>query len=317
MNSNIHKLSKFPAFTWSQEALNELVLSLRIKQDTLLKRMDTLSVELKQEASTLILRQDIIANIEIEQNLPFFEQFLTILSQNEHFLGKNASFLTDSTQNYKATLTKERLLTWLPQFSQGNLNATNIQLDQFLAWFNKPGLDRLLKAAIAHLWFVSIAPFNGGNGFVSRLITDMQLAKADGTHYRYYSFSNQLLKEQDDYQFILEQVQKGSLDITIWLQWFLNCLGRAYDASDNLLSLILKKDAFWKKHVDVIVNKRQKQIINTLLQGLGEKLSTTTYASLTKCSRDTALRDITDLMEKNILIKKEGLGKNTNYHLSH
>jgi Fic family protein len=315
MSSNIHQLTHFPAFTWSQEAINDSLIIIKNKQVELLSRMNLMSDELKQEANLLVLKSDINANVKFEKH-PVLDQINAILVQKTAVFDQNLSFLTNSTQNYNAPLTKDRLINWVSPINQEKPQFQNILLDQFLAWFNKPGLDRILKAAIAHLWFTSLSPFQKGNSLLARLITDMQLAKADGTHYRYYSLNAQLLEEQKEYEFILEQVQKGSLDITIWLQWFLNCLGRAYNASDNLLSNIIKKDAFWKKQEQVVFNTRQKQITNILLEGFNEKLTTSTYALITKCSRDTALRDVTDLMQKNILLKKEGFGKNTNYHLN-
>lgn len=262
--------------------------------------------------------------------------------------------MLDATQNYKTELTRDRLFGWhaalFPtgfsgmvkievggwrknaaddpmQVVSGTLGKLKVhyeappaellekQMELFLTWFNKLGLDRLLKAAIAHLWFVTLHPFEDGNGRMARAIADMQLAKADETVFRFYSMSAQIRKERNDYYFILEQTQKGSLDITIWLQWFLGCLERAYETTEITLKSVLNKAAFWKKNATIILNKRQHIIINKLLDGFEGKLNTTKYAKITKCSRDTALRDVTDLMEKRILIKEEGLGKNTTYVL--
>ena len=262
--------------------------------------------------------------------------------------------MLDATQNYKAELTKDRLFGWQAalfptgysgmskievgtwrknalddpmQVVSGALGKLKIhyeapaaelietQMDFFLTWFNKPGLDKLLKAAIAHFWFVTIHPFEDGNGRIARAIADMQLAKADETPFRFYSMSAQIRKERNEYYFILEQTQKGSLDITIWLQWFLGCLERAYETTETTLQSVLAKAEFWKKNATIILNKRQLIIINKLLDGFEGKLNTTKYAKITKCSRDTALRDVTYLMEKNILAKEEGQGKNTTYVL--
>ena len=315
MSSKIHQLSKFPAFVWSEEVIGAMLVSLRKKQEMVLNKMSQVPDELKKEASSLVHRLDVLANIDIEEKTTNFETFLSIFGQKNAFFVQNHSILTDSTQNYHLPLTKERLANWHSLIGTENTIFAEPTLNQFLAWFNKPGLDRQLKAAIAHLWFVSISPSNKGNGFIARLITNMQLAKADGTHFKYYSLCAQLLKEQRDYQFILEQAQRGSLDITIWLQWFLNCLGSAYDASEKLLAPIIKKDRFWKKHQSIVFNKSQKQMLTILLNGFDEKLNTSTYARITNCSRDTALRDVNYLLEKNILIKRAGLGKNTNYSL--
>lgn len=262
--------------------------------------------------------------------------------------------MVDATFNFKKALTKERLFGWhtalfptgysgVHKIMVGNwrqnrkketlkvvsslLDKPKVhfvapesivlekQMDQFLLWFNKPGLDRLMKAAIAHLWFMTLHPFEDGNDRIARAITDMQLTKADATYFRFYSMNTQMLKEQKEYYFMLEQTQKGSLDITIWLQWFLGCLERAYESTPINLSPILKKTNFWKQNGDVSLNKRQRHIIEQILDGFDEKLNTSNYAKITNCSRDTALRDVTDLMSKNILLKQEGLGKNTTYVL--
>jgi Fic family protein len=208
-------------------------------------------------------------------------------------------------------------------FNTGNSSLSNavigdkeVQLNQFLVWFNKPGLDRLLKAAIAHLWFVAIAPFEKQNEIVATGISTIQLIKADETVNRYYSFGKQIIEEQDQYSFILSQSLNGSLDITIWLQWFLGCIHRAYDASENLLSKTLIKAKFWSEQHNANFNKRQRIIINQLLDGYDEKLTTSLYASLTQCARDTALRDLTALIQMGVMQKAGGLGKNTLYILS-
>lgn len=276
------------------------------------------------------------------------------LIPSERHVDGVVEMMLDATQNYKAELTKDRLFGWhaalFPtgfsgmskievgiwrknalddpmQVVSGALGKLKIhyeapaaelierQMEFFLTWFNKPGLDKLLKAAIAHFWFVTIHPFEDGNGRIARAIADMQLAKADETTFRFYSMSAQIRKERNEYYFILEQTQKGSLDITIWLQWFLGCLERAYETTETTLQSVLAKAEFWKKNATIILNKRQLMIINKLLDGFDGKLNTSKYAKITKCSRDTALRDVTDLMEKNILTKEEGQGKNTTYVL--
>jgi Fic family protein len=189
------------------------------------------------------------------------------------------------------------------------------EMDIFTGWFNGQEMDALMKSAIAHLWFVTIHPFEDGNGRIARAITDMQLARADETPYRFYSMSSQIRKERNDYYFILEQTQRGSMDITIWIQWFFGCLERAYASTELSLSKILQKAEFWKRNATVHLNNRQHAIINKLLDGFEGKLTTTKYAKITKCSRDTALRDVTDLMDKGVLKKEDGLGKNTSYVL--
>jgi len=265
--ANLSQLPHFPAFTWSQEALNPILMRLRIKQAKLLGKMETLQPEFQKLVHAEMIKLDAFGNFRIENYLD--------LSGNE----------------------------------------TNAELARFLVWFNKPGLDRLLKAGIAHLWFLSISPFGDESTVMVRAITDIQLSKADGTTLRYYSMSDQMAKENNEYQFIVQQALQGSLDITIWLQWFLNCLERAYDSSEIISLPIVERAHFWNTHKGLLFNKRQQAMLNHLLVGFKEKLTSTVYAKWTNCARDTALRDITDLLQKGILIKQGGLGKNTEYKL--
>ncbi|MBI5859127.1 MAG: Fic family protein [Sphingobacteriales bacterium] len=191
------------------------------------------------------------------------------------------------------------------------------EMKALLQWFNTGTyMDPVLKAAIAHLWFVTIHPFDDGNGRMARAITDMQLSRADGTAHRFYSMSAQIRKERNEYYAVLEKTQRGDLDITAWLHWFLQCLGRAIDASEEILSVVLKKAAFWKEHEKTIFNLRQILLLNKLLDRFEGKLTTSKWARIAKCSHDTALRDITDLLEKKVLIKEEGGGRSTGYVLN-
>jgi Fic family protein len=187
----------------------------------------------------------------------------------------------------------------------------------FMRWFNqKTDLDPVLKAAVAHLWFITIHPFEDGNGRVARAITDLQLSRADDSIQRFYSMSAQIRIERNRYYTILEQTQKGNLDITDWLIWFLDCLSKSIDASDQMLTVVLKKARFWEKHQAVTLNERQRQMLNKLLDGFEGKLNTSKWAKITKCSPDTALRDIQDLVDKQILHKAEAGGRSTSYNLS-
>ncbi len=190
------------------------------------------------------------------------------------------------------------------------------EMRQFINWFNENNtLDAVLKAAVVHLWFVTIHPFDDGNGRIARAIADMQLARADGTPQRFYSMSAQIRKERKEYYAILETIQKGSLDITQWLLWFLQCLDRAIAATDETLSGVLKKARFWEKHAATPLNDRQRIMLNKLLDGFDGKLNTSKWAKITKTSQDTALRDIQDLTDKQILTKEAGGGRSTAYIL--
>lgn len=187
----------------------------------------------------------------------------------------------------------------------------------FFEWINsRQKLDWVLKAAIAHLWFVTLHPFDDGNGRIARAITDMILARSDGQSYRFYSMSTQIRKERKKYYDILEQTQKGNLDITDWIEWFLTCLMRALNASETLLGKVIFKHNFWLKHGLQIENERQRKVINMLMDDFVGKLTTSKWAKICNCSQDTALRDIQDLMDKQILYKLPGGGRSTGYDLN-
>jgi Fic family protein len=165
------------------------------------------------------------------------------------------------------------------------------------------------------LWFVTIHPFDDGNGRIARAVTDMQLSRADNTRHRFYSMSAQIRKEKNKYYAILEQTQKGDLDITGWLEWFLNCLDSALSSTDETLGTVLKKSRFWEKHTHTKLNDRQKTMLNKILDGYAGKITSFNWAKITDCSSDTAVRDINDLLEKGILVKGPEGGRSTNYIL--
>lgn len=259
--------------------------------------------------------------------------------------------ILDATQNFDQPLTKTRLLGWHNSLFQtgfsgyqqidvakyrsggmkvvsGNFGREKIhfeapstgrvphEMEQFLNWLNSDkSLDLVLKSIIAHFWFVTIHPFDDGNGRIARAILDMFLAKSDNSKIRFYSLSNQIFKEHKHYNNIIEKAQKGTSDITQYLEWFLGCFERALMASEQNLEIILDKAHFWDKHKPTNINDRQRLVINYLYDNYGKEvgfLRTSTYAKITKCSTDTALRDLQDLVTKEML-KAEGSGKKTNY----
>lgn len=190
------------------------------------------------------------------------------------------------------------------------------EMQGFLAWFNGPTeLDPVLKAAVAHLWFVTIHPFDDGNGRIARTIADLQLARADGSPQRFYSMSAQIRKERNTYYDLLEKTQKGGLDISAWLLWFLGCLDRAITASDELLLAVLRKARYWEWLATKRLNERQRQLLNKLMDGFEGKLTSSKWAKIAKCSSDTALRDIQQLIEQGVLIKEVSGGRSTSYTL--
>lgn len=186
----------------------------------------------------------------------------------------------------------------------------------FLSWFNAPSeTDPVIKSALAHFWFVTIHPFEDGNGRIARAIADMVLARSEKSAQRFYSMSAQIQRERKDYYDVLESCQKDELDITRWIEWFLNCLKHAITASEKLLEAVLKKANFWKTHAGESFNERQRAIINRLLDGFEGKLTSSKWAKITKCSQDTALRDISDLVNRQILAREDAGGRSTSYAL--
>ena len=190
------------------------------------------------------------------------------------------------------------------------------EMKRFLRWFQAPGdTDPLFVAGLAHLWFVTIHPFDDGNGRMARAIADMALARSEGSTQRFYSMSAQIHRERSDYYITLERTQKGELDVTSWQEWFLSCLHRAIEGSQATLSLVLNKARFWERFAQQSLNTRQIQVLNKLLDDFEGKLTTSKWAKLTKCSQDTAYRDVLDLVERGALRKDPGGGRSTSYSL--
>ncbi len=190
------------------------------------------------------------------------------------------------------------------------------EMNRFLTWFNTNyELDLVIKAAVAHLWFVTIHPFEDGNGRITRALTDMLLAQSDKSTQRFYSMSAQIRIERKLYYEILEKTQKGNLNITDWIKWFLSCLISALKSTDTILNRVLFKADFWNKHAKTVMNERQKKLLNKILDGFEGKLTSSKWSRIAKCSKDTAIRDINDLINKNILQKEEAGGRSTSYEL--
>ena len=262
--------------------------------------------------------------------------------------------MLDATQKYSAPLTAERLAGWhaslfptgysgirkIPvgrwrddargpmQVVSGALGRERVHFEApaakrlkkemtlFVKWFNgTDDTEPVLRAGLAHLWFVTIHPFEDGNGRIARAIADMALARSEQNPQRFYSMSAQIRIERKTYYDILEKTQKGGLDITSWLEWFLGCLDRAFDGTEETLGSVLRKARFWEAHADISFNDRQRLMLNKLLDGFEGKLTSSKWAKIAKCSQDTALRDILDLVDHGILAKDPGGGRSTSYSL--
>jgi len=191
------------------------------------------------------------------------------------------------------------------------------EMEKFLQWFNQPSnLDPVLKAAIAHFWFIIIHPFDDGNGRIARAITDLMLARGEGNADRFYSMSSQIMIERKQYYDVLKKVQHSSGDITAWLDWFLNCLRNALRSTGATLEKVFRKTRFWTIHENTGLNARQRLVLNKLFDGFDGKLKSSKWAKMAKCSPDTALRDIQDLIGKGILRTEKSGGRSTNYELT-
>jgi len=262
--------------------------------------------------------------------------------------------MLDATRNYDAEVTEERLFDWhAGLFPTGRSGMSRIRVGAwrddaggpmqvvsgpvgrervhyiappearvptdmaaFLGWFNAPlDTDPVLKAAVAHLRFVTIHPFDDGNGRIARAIADLALTRSEQSPQRFYSMSAQIRAERADYYDALEFTQKGDLDVTTWMEWFLGCLGRAIDGAGDVLSVVLVKADFWKAHAQASLNERQIKVLNRMLDGFEGKLTSSKWAKLTKCSQDTAGRDIAALIERGILRRGEAGGRSTSYEL--
>jgi Fic family protein len=257
--------------------------------------------------------------------------------------------MLDATQNFEQPLTEKRLFDWhkvlfssayAPAMSVGKYRAEEMQvvsgrighlnvhyeapkphrllneMSLFLRWFNSENeLSCILKSAISHLWFVTIHPFDDGNGRIARAISDMMLARSDNSSQRFYSMSAQILKERKKYYDILEKVQHGTGNITEWLLWFLEALKKALHESEKITHSVLFKANFWDKHKNTLLNARQRLMLNKLLDGFEGKLNSSKWAKIAKCSPDTALRDIKDLLDKGILKQDSLGGRSTSYGL--
>lgn len=262
--------------------------------------------------------------------------------------------MLDATENYSDPLTEERLFGWhAAMFPTGRSGMMRIEvgawrddrsgpmqvvsgpagrervhyeaprasllpkeMEAFLDWFNgSVPMDPVLKAGLAHLWFVTIHPFDDGNGRIARTIADMALARSEQTAQRFYSMSAQIRLERNAYYEILEHTQKGDLDVTPWLDWFLGCLGRAFDGAEATLAGVFRKARFWERHAEAGFNARQRDMLNRLLDNFEGKLTTSKWAKIEKCSQDTALRDVDDLVVRAILRKDAAGGRSTSYSL--
>jgi Fic family protein len=350
MNLYLYQNKDWPNFTWSNDALINLLGEARNLQGRLLGRMESLGFDLRNEAVLDTLALDVIKSAEIEGEILNPDQVRSSIAQRlgmeradsmasdrnvdgmvEMMIDWHAGlFPTGRSGIFKITVAHWRKDKTGPMlvvsgaegrekihFQAPDAECIEKEMAVFLNWFNtNDQTDLVIKAAVAHLWFVTIHPFQDGNERITRAISDMLLARSDGSNQRFYSLSAQIRIERKQYYKILEKTQKGDLDITAWIQWFLQCLINALRSTEQILTNVLFKDNFWNQQAKTTMNERQKKVISKLLDGFDGKLTSMKWAKMAKCSKDTAIRDINDLIEKGVLHKEAAGGRSTHYGLN-
>jgi Fic family protein len=364
----IHERPGWTQFTWDAKSIAGVSSNVRLRQGTLLGKMQGYGFSSRWEATLKVLTEETIKSSAIEGVVLDPESVRSSMARQLHLdageLQKTedrniegvVEMMINATQNYKEPLTRERLWGWhnalfptgfsgmrkirvatwrddklgpmqvvSPKRQRERIHfvappAAHIESEMaaFFDWFNgETQGDPLLKAAIAHLWFVTIHPFEDGNGRITRAISELSLARSDNSQQRFYSMSSQISEEKSAYYRELENAQKGSTDITAWLLWFLSCLDGAIEKSNVLTDSALEKDSFWSrlKFRSIALNDRQKKVVNQCLNRLEGKLTAEKWEKITKCSRNTALRDIADLQEKGVLARNPEGGRSTSYRL--
>jgi len=350
----IHECPEWPQFIWNSEKLALPLAEIRHRQGKLLSRMKALGFSMREEAVLATLTLDVLKSSEMEGEVLDSDQVRSAIARHlgmkvgdvqiiDWHVQSVVTMMLNATQRYGDPLTEGRLFGWraslLPfawrigqndpmqvvsgaiekektHFRGPDAEKVANEMTAFLEWFDaRQGIDPVLKSAIAHMWFVTIRPFEDGDGRIARAIADMQLSRADGTSQRFYSLSAQIWTDRNAYYTILENTQKDSVDITAWLEWFLGCLGRSLDKVEDTLKGVHRKVRFWKSVAHIELNNRQKLMLNKLLDGFDGKLNNKKWATLTNSSADTAFCDINDLIEKGILVKDRAGGRGTSYLL--
>jgi Fic family protein len=362
----IWEAGDWPNWQYDLAALAGSLADASRSQRLLLGRLADVGMALRDQASLLVLTEDVVKTSEIEGDVLNVASVRSSIARrlgvdigaaapvDRHVEGV-VDMVLDATSRAASPLSVERLQGWhAALFPTGYSGMSRIavgqwrrdadgpmqvvsgpvgrrrvhfeappadtlpnEIERFLAWANDDsGEPALIKAGLAHLWFVTLHPFDDGNGRIARAIGDLFLARADGSAQRFYSLSAQIQRERKDYYQALERTQKGTLDVTRWLSWFLGTLGRAVSSAHATLDAVLVKTRFWQRWAGGTLNERQMKVLNRVLDGLEGRLTTSKWASLAKCSPDTALRDITQLLDLGALTKAPGGGRSTAYDLA-
>ena len=361
MAKYIYENPNWPNFNWDNEKIALLLNDVKLLQAKLLGKMSSLGFEIQEEASRIVLENEIIKTNEIEGEIFQSEQVRSSIGKKlgiQHLQQTNKNIdgfvdlIFDATQNFKQPITTERLFSWhsaLFPIGRNGLNKIAVaqwrkpenepmqvvsggfgkekihfqapdsaqieaEITLFLAYLNHDNTnDLLLKTAIIHLWFLTIHPFEDGNGRIARIISEYLLSKSDDSVLRFYSLSTQIAKDKKNYYLMLEKAQKGNLNISQWIIWFLDTLQKSMVQSDEIIARTLAKATFWQKNSRTILNTRQTKMLNLVWDNFEGNLTTPKWATINKCSSDTALRDINDLIAKGILFKEEKGSRSSSY----
>ncbi len=308
-------IKEWPSFSWNKELIGEKLNKVNKAVGYLMGRLSVIGFNDKMAAVVESISHDIIASSEIEgvelnneQVRSSVARKLGVLlpnpTESSRYIDGVVEMALDATVNFNIPLTHERLFGWHNcLFPTGWSGPIKIDVAD---WFNSDAHNGYVKSAIAHLWFVCIHPFDDGNGRVGRAIADMALSQAENSKMRFFSISHQINKDKKQYYDILEKTQKGDCEITEWIVWYLDCLLRSIEQSDETLSKVLNKAIFWQTHAEIVLSERQREVLNLYLDGCPGKLTAKNWAKRVKVSPDTAIRDIKDLVEKGILIPQQG-----------
>jgi hypothetical protein len=322
----IKERTGWPQLVWDHEVLLTPLAEISFLQGRLAGRMDMLGYQLREEATLAALLQDVLATSvlagepldRVVAHAALATHLGAAVANQDQDTPGIVSIAIDALRNASAPLTQQRLFDWYTTlFPQArHRERLPAEMNRFLKWFNSPSkTNPVIKSALAHFWFVTIHPASDGNGRIGRALGDMLLARAEKSSQRFYSMSHQILLERDSYHAILEQTQQGTLDVTTWIDWYLKCLRRAMTASMEISQSILTKVKSQDKFRYTSLNPRQQTIINQLMAGTIQRLTSSVWAEQTLSSQDTALRDINDLVARNILIKNIAGGRSTCYEL--
>ena len=327
----IHERYNWTNFRWDESQVSLLQEVVCRKQGMLYGRLSSLGFDSKLRAMAENLTFDVVFSSEIEGIRLNVDQVRSSIARRlgienvkytapSHYVDSVVGVMLEAVQNYDHPLSKEKLCAWQSAFFPVGIAPSperlEVEMQKFLNWFDTDqSVSSVIRSAVAHFWFVSIHPFEDGNGRLARIISDMLLARGEKSEFRFYNVSSQINKDKNHYYDILDRMQHGDGDITEWLVWYMQKLVEALDEAETIVSTILNKSFFWQKASSIPMTERQTQMLNLFLDGYESKITSKTWATLAKCSKDTAIRDIQDLLDKNILVEDIPGAKRPSYSI--